>query len=298
MRGLYNRRSPLWPTSLRLSLVGVVAAAALSLMGLGSAQGAIVNKAILSGITVTDTAANTPMYSIQLTNGQIVMSSTYIPDAGNNAQYAGGGYGNGVTIGDGTIDVQSYTDSHSVTHDKSIVMTTTETAPPDGGAPLYFDTAPFYPNTPPPTPNSLRVSFSVDLASNGGVTSNAFNNAAFAANIFANSTSATRFIASPTSSAGGVFGLTKSDGSLFTVGNYNNDTFYNIDVNLNFLTQTATLAINGAESSPIGFRHTFATIPQLTEVFFYQGANAVPEPASLTLWAAGSAIMLILRRRS
>ena len=289
MMGFHNGR-----TAPRFSLIALIAVAASGLHTTGnSARGATVNEAVLANISVTNTATNSSMYSVQLTDGQNVIGNSYIQDVPNNAQYVGNGYGNGTDIGDGTITIQNYTDSLSVSHDTSIVMNTTETAPPDGGAPLYFDTAPIS----LATTNSLRVSFAVDLVTNAGVTSNAFNNAAFAANIFTDSTSATRFIASPTSATGGVFGLTKSDGSLFVVGTYNNDTFYNIDVNLNFVSQTATLGINGVESSPIGFRNTFNTTPQLTEVFFYQGAP-VPEPTSLGLLAVGSVALLLWRRRA
>ncbi len=294
MIGFCNSLSLRFSTNPRFQWIAFIAAAALGLQGAGnSAYGAVVNSAALSDISVTDTANNSSMYSIQLTDGQNVIGNSYIQDVPNNAQYVGNGYGNGVNIGDGTITIQNYTDSQSVSHDKSIVMSTTETAPPDGGAPLYFDTAPI--NLA--TTDSLRVSFAVDLISNAGVTTNAFNNAAFAANIFTDYTSATRFVASPTSATGGVFGLTKSDGTLFTVGAYNNDTFYNIDVNLDFVTQTATLSINGVESDPVGFRHTFATTPQLTEVFFYQGAS-VPEPSSLVLLVIGSAALVLMRRRA
>ena len=280
-------------TPSRFALATFALSAALGLHGMGnSAYGVVVNSAVLSDISATDTAINSSMYSIQLTDGQNVIGASYIQDGPNNAQYVGNGYGNGVNIGDGTITIQNYTDGQSVAHDKSIVMTTTETAPPDGGAPLYFDTAPI--NLV--TTDSLSVSFAVDLVSNEGVTTNAFNNAAFAANIFTEYTSATRFVASPTSTTGGVFGLTKADGSLFTVGTYNNDTFYNIDVNLNFLSQTATLGINGVESDPIGFRNTFATTPQLTEVFFYQGAS-VPEPSTMVLAGLGVAALLAARLR-
>ncbi len=286
--GFCNGLSLRISTNLRLQSIACIAAAALGLHGMGnSAYGVVVNSAALSDISVTDTANNSSMYSIQLTNGDDVIGGSYIQDVANNAQYVGNGYGNGVNIGDGTITIQNYTDSQSVSHDKSIVMSTTETAPTDGGAPLYFDTAPINLTTT----DSLRVSFALDVISNPGAAINAFNNAVFAANIFANSTSATRFIASATSTTGGVFGLTKADGTLFTVGTYNNDTFYNIDVNLNFVSQTATLTINGVESDPTGFRHTFAMTPQLTEVFFYQAASEVPVPEPGSIVLAGAALL-------
>jgi hypothetical protein len=267
----------------KLTLFAV--AIAMCLYGMvNTAQCAVQNKAVLADISVTDTVSNTGMYSIQLTNGQNVLSPTYIQDIPNNAQYAGGGYGNGVNLGDGTITIQNYTDSQSATHNTAIVMSTSELAPPDGGAPLYFDTAPISSSAI----NSLRVSFAVNLVSNVGITVNGFNNAAFAANIFANSISATRFIASPTSLTGGVFGLTQAGGAFFPVGTYNNDTFYDIDVDLDFASQTATLSIDGVAGTPIGFRNTFASTPSLTEVFFYQGASTVapvPEPTTLLVWA-------------
>jgi len=226
-----------------VSLLGIAAVTVLG-TDLGAAQAAFApNKVVINDVTLTDTAASQQIFAVNPTNGQSVQSATYTQDVANNTRYSVWGHvgGENAGVGTGTATVQDYTDSASVTKTSAFVLNTAEGP---GGGMQFLDAFPIN----QVTTNSVRFSFSLNIVENAGdADDSSFNGAAFAANLFANSSSATRFIAAPNGASGGKFGLTKADGSLFEVANYVNDKFYDIDVDLNFVTQQATLSVDGKE---------------------------------------------------
>jgi hypothetical protein len=276
-----------------LSLIGIAAVAVLG-AGLGVAQAAFApNKVVINDVTLTDTAASQQIFTVNPTNGQSVQSATYTQDVANNARYTVWGHvgGENAGVGTGTATVQDYTDSASVTKTSAFVLNTAEGP---GGGMQFLDAYPIN----PVTTNSVRLSFSLNIVENAGdADDSSFNGAAFAANLFADSSSATRFIAAPNGPSGGKFGLTKADGTLFEVANYVNDKFYDIDVDLNFVTQQATLSVDGVSAGAIPFRNTFGSVPTFSEAFMYQvGYTAVPEPTGIALLGLGAGALLLRRR--